>query len=426
MDEEKKTEDLEKFSFIREKIKEKPLSRKKVLTAAGVTVLLAVLFGLVSAATFTVVQPRLQKKLNPQKPDQVTFPEDEDGTDAADGEDADAEVQDPVIIQEKVELQLSDYASLFSKMSALAASSSRSLVTVTSATDETDWFNELLESKTHGTGVLIADNGMEYLILTEQRIVKGADRISVTFSDTAVAEAQVKAYDGNTGLAVLCVNKKDLEESTKKVISIAELGNSNLVKKGAPIIAAGSPMEYDNAAMFGNITSQSNSVAKADASYQILTTDIIGSTNGTGVLLNLDGQVVGIISQEAGADLQPGTVTAFAVSDIKSLIEKLSNGGEIAYAGIRGKDVTAAIAEASGMPKGVYVSVDMDSPAMQAGIQNGDIITAVNNVPVENMKTIQNYLLDFSPEQALNLTIMRQGKDEYVEMNYVVTLGQLK
>lgn len=77
------------------------------------TVLLAVLFGLVSAATFTVVQPRLQKKLNPQKPDQVTFPEDEDGTDAADGEDADAEVQDPVIIQEKVELQLSDYASLF-------------------------------------------------------------------------------------------------------------------------------------------------------------------------------------------------------------------------------------------------------------------------------------------------------------------------
>ena len=50
----------------------------------------------------------------------------------------------------------------------------------------------------------------------------------------------------------------------------------------------------------------------------------------------------------------------------------------------------------------------------------------MNNVPVENMKTIQNYLLDFSPEQALNLTIMRQGKDEYVEMNYVVTLGQLK
>ena len=51
----------------------------------------------------------------------------------------------------------------------------------------------------------------------------------------------MKAYDGNTGLAVLCVNKKDLEESTKKVISIAELGNSNLVKKGAPIIAGGQP-----------------------------------------------------------------------------------------------------------------------------------------------------------------------------------------
>ena len=117
---------------------------------------------------------------------------------------------------------------------------------------------------------------------------------------------------------------------------------------------------------------------------------------------------------------------AFAVSDLKGVIEKLSNGGEMAYMGIRGVDVTPTIAESSGMPRGIYVEVTMDSPAMLAGIQNGDIITAVNNEPVENMNAIQNIMLDFEPEQALNLTVMRQGKDEYVELKYVVTLGKLK
>ena len=94
--------------------------------------------------------------------------------------------------------------------------------------------------------------------------------------------------------------------------------------------------------------------------------------------------------------------------------------------GVKGIDVTPSLEAASGMPRGIYVEVVMDSPAMRAGIQNGDIITAVNNTPVENMKAIQNIMLDFEPEQALNLTIMRLGKEEYVEMKYVVTLGKLK
>ena len=137
-------------------------------------------------------------------------------------------------------------------------------------------------------------------------------------------------------------------------------------------------------------------------------------------------KIVGIISQDRSSENSGNTIVAFAVSDLKGVIEKLSNGGEMAYMGIRGVDVTPTIAESSGMPRGVYVEVTMDSPAMLAGIQNGDIITAVNNEPVENMKAIQNIMLDFEPEQALNLTVMRQGKDEYVELKYVVTLGKLK
>lgn len=425
MTDDNKKENPEEFSFIRQTIKEKPLNKKKMLYTSGFVAAMAVLFGVIAACTFALIEPHAQAKLNPGKPKQVTFPDDGDSS-ASDNEEQEEDGQDSVIIQERVGLELADYEALFHKMSVLASESSRSLVTVTSATSETDWFNELLESKVSGTGAVIADNGVEYLILTERRLVDGADHISVTFADGNAEQAELKSYDGSTGLAILSVEKRKLSENTRNAMSIAVLGNSNQVKKGEPIIAAGSPLDYKNAALFGNITSQGNYARIKDANYKVLTTDILGSTEGTGVLLNLKGEIVGIIARDYNKEASVHTVTAFAVSDLKSVIEKLSNGREIAYMGIRGMDVTPSIAEASGMPKGVFVEVEMDSPAMLAGIQNGDVITAINNNPVENMKAIQKIMLEFEPEQALNITVMRQGKDAYKEMKYVVTLGKVK
>lgn len=428
MEEKKNNEQMEEFSFIREKIKEKPLNKKKMMYVAAFVACMAVLFGVIAAYVFVLVQPKAQEMLDPETPNQIVFPDDEmTNSEMSEPSTGAEESQEPeqVIIQEKVSLELSDYEDLFKKMSVLAASSSRSLVTVTSATSETDWFDTLMESRAQGTGAIIADNGLEYLILTERKLVAAADHISVTFSDGTIHEASVKSYDGNTGLAILAVPRKDLKEETRKAAAIAVLGNSNLVQSGQPIIAAGSPLEFGNEAVFGNITSQGNYVRTNDANYKILTTDIQGSDGGSGVLMNLKGEIVGIISQDHHVDEQAGTVVAFAVSDLKDIIEKMSNGGEIAYMGIKGIDVTSSLGAASGMPQGIYVEVTMDSPAMQAGIQNGDIITAINNEPVSNMKAIRNIMLEFEPEQALNLTIMRLGKDAYVEMKYVVTLGKL-
>lgn len=420
-------EEEKKFSFLQEKIKEKrSFDWRKELQKVYFTVFLAVVFGVVAGYVFVVAVPYIQQRVNPEEPSPVVIDQDDEMQEAGEEEAQDeAPEADPVIIQEKVSVELEDYESLFNKMSVLAAECSRGLVTVTCATSETDWFNNLMENQHHGTGAIVADNGLELLVLTERKLLEDAERISVTFADGTIADAALKAYDGNTGLAVLSIEKRGLSEETRNALEIVELGNSNLVTKGAPIIAAGSPLEYENAAVFGNITSQSNYKRTSDANYKILTTDILGSVNGTGVLLNMKGEVIGIISQDIGEGDSSSTVMAYAISDIKGIIEKLSNGEDIAYMGIRGMDVTAEISEAAGMPQGVYVEVEMDSPAMAAGIQNGDVITAINNEPIVNMKAIQNIMLEFEPEQALNVQLMRLGKDGYVEMKYVVTLGKL-
>ena len=198
-------EHSEEFSFIREKIKDKPLNKKKLVYIAVFVAAMAVLFGVIAAYVFTAMLPQAQEKLHPETPNQVIFPDDE-SPDAVTGEGEELEPEQ-VIIQEKVSLELKDYEDLFNKMSVLAASSSRSLVTVTSATSETDWFDAAMESRSQGSGAIIADNRVEYLILTERKLVAQADHISVTFADGSVHEASLKAYDGNRLIMAFLVSQ---------------------------------------------------------------------------------------------------------------------------------------------------------------------------------------------------------------------------
>ena len=155
-------EQTEEYSFIKEKIKDKPLDKKKLGYTAVFIAAMAVLFGVIAAYVFTAMLPKAQDKLYPETPNQVIFPDDEYPEEELPA-DSDEEPEQ-VIIQEKVSLELEDYEALFNKMSVLASSSGRSLVTVTSAMNGMDWFEGAMESRSQGTGAIIADNGLEYLI----------------------------------------------------------------------------------------------------------------------------------------------------------------------------------------------------------------------------------------------------------------------
>ena len=117
-----------------------------------------------------------------------------------------------------------------------------------------------------------------------------------------------------------------------------------------------------------------------DSEYHLLTTDIMGNSEGSGVLVNLDGKIVGVIAQSFSGEADTGVVTALSISDLRKLIEQLSNNEDLIYLGVRGQDISSSLAQKTGIPTGIYVnSVEEDSPAMNAGIQNGDVIVKVGN-----------------------------------------------
>ena len=175
------------------------------------------------------------------------------------------------------------------------------------------------------------------------------------------------------------------------------------------------------------ITSVDSELNLTDGNYQLLTTDIYGSTNGSGIIINLSGQVLGIISQENSRSDIPNLITALGISNLKSQIEKMSNGQPMASLGIYGTDVPEDIHEEQGVPQGAYVTgIVMDSPAMIAGIQSGDVIVRMGTEEIDSFADYSRILSSLLPDTEVTLTVMRQGQEEYEEMTVDVLLGTME
>lgn len=442
--------------FMIEKIKQRPVNRKKLLRRTIITASMAVIFGLIACVTFLVLEPIISNWLNPEEePETVIFPEDQEEMSPEDMlaqnlptespsptpepvPDPESVVLSPEQIEEilaKVVLDRESYKELYAAMSLYTAELGQYMVTVTAVTSNIDWFSNVQESRNQTSGVILNDNGRELLVLADARILRPAESLTLTFSNGEHANAQIKQTDSYTGLAVLSVPLTDLPPGINKDNLIyPALGSSNSSRMaGTPVVAMGSPMGIGNSVGYGIVTSAGYTYSVPDRNYKILQTDISGSRNASGVLFNLDGQIVGIITDNKTGSGMDGMVYAYGITDLRSIMIKMSNNNRVAYLGISGLDVTPEANRELKVPLGGFVTkVDMDSPAMLAGIQQGDVITAVGNREATVYREITafqeytNALMLFEPGQTVEITVMRQSQEEYKEMKFSIEVGEAK
>lgn len=425
MAEEKRREEQE-FSFVKEKIKKQPFYQNKTLRRAALQLIFSVVCGAVACFVFVIVHPWMERTFGEQEMTEITIPQEEEEETVTEPQE-ETEEEEPVVITEPRELEVEDYADLYTKLKEVADTAGKSLVTVTASSSGTDWFNETYESRRELSGLLVGNNGVELLILAPYSQVEGADTLQAAFADGSTLAAVLKNYDSVTDLAVLSVNLADVEEDTLESIRMAELGSSKSLKAGEPVIAVGSPAGIAGSVKYGNLVASGYKVSVIDGEYNLLITDMERSEKGSGVLLNLSGQVIGLLEDSYLNSSNEGALTAYAISDMKDIIEHLSNSQDLVYMGIHGTDVTEEISEAQGIPAGVYVTgMEADSPAMNSGIQAGDIITEINGKTITSLSQIREMLLKFSREQVIQVVVMRQGKDGYKEIECSVTLNVLQ
>lgn len=418
-------EDKEKnsgFSFMQEKIKEKPVYANPLVKKALRCILGGALFGGIALLIWALALPRINNRMEKNEIQEIQIPEEtvDSETDDKAGDES------PVYITETVSMELKDYEKMYQQLMQIGNQVSKSLVDISAVKTDTDWFDEALTSHKSVAGLIIGDNGMELLILTEHEKVKDGD-LKVRFYDHTEAAGTLKKYDSNTGLAVISVNLSDVDSSTREVISYAELGSSKSLRSGQPVIVVGNPTGSNGSLLFGNLTSVTQTAELYDSSYNILTTDILKSSNGSGVVADWSGKIVGLLQEKTEAEGQDNTIQAYGISDVKDLIEHLSNNQDIVYMGIVGADVTTSISEQENIPIGVYVSeVSLDSPAIIAGIQPGDIITEINGQAIVNLKDIVATLLKCSNGQTVDVRYKRADASGYQDLQASVTLKVLQ
>lgn len=434
-------QEKESFSFINEKIKEKPLNKKRIVFRAVFCVAMAVVFGVVAALVFTLVQPRFEELLYPQEPPLVSIPRDdileteqteETETMIPETETEEAKEPETELAQEPAEqpvktFEPEDYQALQNKLYAVGKEANRAIVTVTGVKSDTDWFQNPYESKGQASGLIVARNGGELLILTERKVIADVEEIYVTFINEVTVAASMKKYDGNTGIAILSVPVAQITQGTLNAIQIANLGNSLATTQGTLAIAIGSPLGTNYSILTGTITSATNSICTIDNNYTVFTTDIVGSSNGSGVLVNVAGEVIGLVMQGYSSAGDANTLTAISISELKAIIEMLSNGKDVPYLGLELTTVTNDIAKEYDMPKGVYIKeVKMDSPAMAAGLQSGDVLTKMDGDSIFTVDGYENRLLELTPGDTVKITFERQGTDGYTEIDCEVEVSVLQ
>jgi len=401
------------YSFIKETIKEeKGGLRKGIFRMAG----FGLVFGVFACFSFSALKPAMDK-LFQEDPAKVTIPAEEEPEEKAPEE---PETKEEVV---QAPLDADSYRQMQRSLTSIAVEANRSVVEIIGVEEAPDWTEETGDYKSSVSGVIVADNGRELLILGKTSVTKGVQKLRVVFNDGSSCPTVLKKSDGNLKLGIYAVNRSDIKETTWSRIETAVLGSSNAVSKGDVAIVIGKPFGYAGAMGFGSIASGKNVVDLADGQYSLINTDIAGSKNGSGFIVNLKGEIIALIEQETVEEGSTELVTGYGITDIKDVIENLSNGRGVPYIGIYGVDVTEEIEE-QGIPKGLYVkNVDADSPAMAAGIQSGDIIISVGDEETLSYMTYHQALMKSNVGSLLKIKGQRQGTDGYVDMEFNVTVG---
>ena len=404
------SEKKESFAFLEETIKPKKISRQQGMKQLIQIAICGLVLGGFACLGFFALRP-LAQHLFPEKTQVVTIQEDNQSEeDLAEG--GDTTEQNDAQNQQEI-----SYVQMMSKAYEKALTAKKSVVSVTKGAEQENWNAEATGIDESVSGVIVADNGQEILILSYASICEDAKEWCVTFSDKSEYKASLKKKDKNSGFAIFAVDKKSLSDATWSASSVASLGNSNLTEQGDVIFG------YAGGSGYGIVSSSNYKEIGRDGEYSVIATDMSSASEGTGILFNLDGEVIGMISSDIWKERGIRTANAYAISDLKLVIQLLANGASVPYIGVSGTAVTSGIQEEEGMPSGIYViDVAADSPAMAAGIQSGDVICSVNGEKIVSMSAYRKLMLTLKVGDQIKVEGKRRGSEGYVDIKFDVTI----
>ena len=370
----------------------------------------AAVFGLVAGACFVGVSVA-KDKLYPSTADRI---ETTSGTTSA-----------------KSETSSSGSSSSSSNVASVVNEVMPSVVSITSTIQSSNYYGfGTQESEGAGSGFIVAKTKDNLMIATNNHVVSDATSLTVGFADDTTAKATVVGTDSSADLAVISVKIKDIKDSTASKIKVATLGSSDDLKVGEEVVAIGNALGYGQSVTTGVVSAKNREVSLTDGTMNLLQTDAaINPGNSGGVLINMDGQVVGINNAKLEDTSVEGMGYAIPITTAKTILTDLMNASSVstkdaAFLGVVGRDINESYSSALGIPSGIYVSqVVSGSPAEKAGISAGDVITKFEGNNVSTMSGLKEKLALKKANTKVKITFKRANQSgTYEEKTVTVTL----
>lgn len=308
-----------------------------------------------------------------------------------------------------------------------------SVVSITSTIQSSNYYGfGTQESEGAGSGFIVAKTKDNLMIATNNHVVSDATSLTVGFADDTTAKATVVGTDSSADLAVISIKLSDIKDSTASKIKVATLGSSDDLKVGEEVVAIGNALGYGQSVTTGVVSAKNREISLTDGTMNLLQTDAaINPGNSGGVLINMDGQVVGINNAKLEDTSVEGMGYAIPITTAKTILTDLMNASSVstkdaAFLGVVGRDINESYSSALGIPSGIYVSqVVSGSPAEKAGISAGDVITKFEGNNVSTMSGLKEKLALKKANTKVKITFKRANQSgTYKEKTVTVTLGK--
>ncbi|HLC39063.1 MAG TPA: trypsin-like peptidase domain-containing protein [Patescibacteria group bacterium] len=306
---------------------------------------------------------------------------------------------------------------------------SPSVVSIAVISNITDIFGRNATQNSQGSGFIITSDG---LIMTNKHVASDLKaQYTVLTPDGSAYKAQVMAQDPLNDLAILKINASNLTP--------VNIGASDDLQVGQKVIAVGNALGFQNTVTSGIISAKGRTIQASDTAGStqeelsgLLQTDAaINSGNSGGPLTNIDGQVIGINTAVANKGSAEGIGFAIPVNVARSAIESYRRNGKIIrpFIGIRYYSITKQYAAENKLPveNGALITsgqvgvpaIVVGSPAAKAGLQENDIITAINNEEVNQDHALSLLIQQYQPGDQIQITYLRDGKENKIKLKLV-------
>ena len=283
-----------------------------------------------------------------------------------------------------------------------------------------NFFGQPVQSASSGSGFVLTSDGY---IVTNYHVVENAETVKVTMYNGDEYDAQYVGGDEDYDIAVIKIEATDLPAVT--------LGNSENLNVGDHVLAIGNPLGDLTFSMSGGMVSSVNRTINVDGTpFNMIQTDTsINPGNSGGPLLNSYGEVVGIVpakysSYGTSGESVEGLGVAIPINDVISMIQDIMTNGYVsnkAYLGATIGTLTSSMAQQYryDISQGAFVySVEDGSPAAQAGLQLGDVITAIDGTEIASLDDLTAAKKSYSAGDTSTLTVYRQGETVTLELTW--------